>query len=113
MIMDKKIIFLLILAGIILSSGCISQKPTGTSEKEKAELACVEECNNNLEKSTDLNDGPCLMNPIPNHPDWVCDVAHQPRETVDNDPKNQCSAYIEGKAHHFVEVDTNCNLIKT
>jgi len=113
MFMDKKIILLLVLAGIILFSGCISQKQTGVSEKEKAELACIEECNNNLEKGTDLNSGPCLMNPMSNLPDWVCDVAHEPREAVDNDPRNQCSTYIEGKAHHFVEVDTNCNLIKT
>lgn len=111
--MDKKIILLLVLAGIVLSSGCINQKSSGTSEKEKAELACINECSNNLEKGTDLNSGPCLMNPMSNFPDWVCDVVHEPREAVDNDSGNQCSAYIEGNAHHFVEVDTNCNLIKT
>ena len=113
MIMNKKIIFLIVLAEVILFSGCIGQKQTEVSDKEKAELACTEECNNNLEKGTDLNSGPCLMNPMSNLPDWICDVAHEPRQDVDDDQKNQCSAFSEGKAHHFVEVDINCNLIKT
>jgi hypothetical protein len=78
--------------------------------KEPAVEECIKECKTQLEKGTDLSAGPCLSNEI--IPDWVCDVAHSPRESVDNQPENQCPAFREQKAHHFVEVDTGCNLIK-
>lgn len=57
-----------------------------------------------------LNNGPCLSNEI--YADWVCDVAHDPREQIDNIPENQCPVFREGKAHHFVEVDENCDFIR-
>ena len=46
-------------------------------------------------------------------PDWSVDVAHDPREDVDNQSSNQCQAYRQGKTHHFVELDPNGNLIRT
>lgn len=57
----------------------------------------------------DMSDGPCLSNEI--IVDWVVDVAHNPRQPIDDKPENQCSAFREGKAHHFVELDTNGNVI--
>ena len=111
MIMNKKLILLLI--GIILISGCISQKETPMSDKDKAIAECKQECNSKLKANVDLSNGPCLLNPIQDLPDWVCDVAHKPRQDIDNQVDNQCSAYREGRAHHFVEVDTNCELIQT
>ena len=78
--------------------------------KEPAVEKCISECKAQLEQGAGLSTGPCLSNEI--IPDWVCDVAHSPREEVDNQPENQCLAYREKKAHHFVEVDTGCNLIK-
>ena len=69
---------------------------------------CISACK---DTNIDLSKGPCLLNPIPNT-DWVCDVAHNPRQAIDNLPENQCSAYRSGKAHHFVEVDTQCKLIR-
>jgi len=59
----------------------------------------------------DMSDGPCLSNEI--IPDWVADVAHDPRQDVDNLPENQCPAYREGEAHHFVELDIYGDVIKT
>ena len=108
MIMDKKLILLLI--GVILISGCIGQLTV--SDKDKATLECIKVCNENLKKGIDLSKGPCLLDPIAVFPDWVCDVAHNPRQTVDNQPENQCSVFRDGKAHHFVEVDVNCELIQ-
>lgn len=58
----------------------------------------------------DLSAGPCLSNEV--IPDWVADVAHSPRQDVDNLPANQCPAYGEGTAHHFVELDPQGNLIR-
>ena len=84
-----------------------------TLEKESAPLAikkCVELCNQAKAKGMDLSNGPCLSNNVV--PGWVCDVAHRPRLPIDNETQNQCSAFVEGKASHFVEVDENCNLIR-
>lgn len=58
----------------------------------------------------DLSNGPCLSNQI--IPDWVADIAHQPRLPVDDDPANQCSAFVKGQAHHFVELDPNGNFLR-
>lgn len=98
---------------LILISGCIQQKtaPEQVPATEKATSLCVNLCKSELSKGTDLSNGPCLSNEI--IPDWVCDVAHSPRQAIDNMPENQCSGFREGTAHHFVEIDTSCNLIKT
>lgn len=108
----ESILIILILINIVLLSGCINQEKIQT-DVEKASLACVNECKTWLNAGKDLRDGPCLLNPIPELPDWVCDVAHSPRLTnIDNLPENQCSEY--GKtAKHFVEVDPRCELIGT
>jgi len=62
----------------------------------------------------DLSDGPCLSDDNPEWAieNWVCDVAHSPREAIDNLPENQCREFREGIASHFVEVDPNCKFIK-
>jgi hypothetical protein len=81
------------------------------AEKTLAMVKCQEFCQTKI--STDGNDfdrGPCLSNAIV--PDWVCDIAHSPRLPIDDEANNQCSAYASGRAHHFVEVDGNCNLIR-
>ena len=58
----------------------------------------------------DLSVGPCLADSL--IPDWVADIAHNPRAAVDDDPANQCPAYRAGTAHHFVELDPEGNLIR-
>ena len=65
-----------------------------------------------LEKASgrDFSNGPCLSNAL--LPGWVLDIAHSPRQKVDDLPENQCSPYREGKAGHFVELDPNGNLIR-
>jgi hypothetical protein len=58
----------------------------------------------------DFSDGPCLTNALME--DWVADIVHVPRSEVDNDPDNQCIAFLEGGAHHFVELDLNGNVVR-
>ena len=53
----------------------------------------------------DLSAGPCISESLPGLPDWVADVAHDPRRPVDEDPANQCRRYRDGEAHHFVELN--------
>ena len=76
--------------------------------KEKAINLCVKKCK---ESSGDLSSGPCLDGDIIN--DWACDVAHFPREYVDNLPENQCNSYREPVSSNFVEISTDCGVIKT
>lgn len=103
----KKILCTLSLLLVFLLLGC-----TQSSEEERAKMACIEECKKVLNEGKNLSNGPCLLNPINEVSNWVCDVAHSPRESIDNLEENQCSAYREGRANHFVEVDSNCNFIR-
>lgn len=107
--MDKKIFIAGILVVVLLFSGCVTKEEVKESDKEKAIEECVKICKNFKNSGEDL-DSKCLSNDF--YPDWVCDVAHSPRKAEDNLPENQCSAFREGKAHHFVEVDENCTLIR-
>jgi len=77
------------------------------TDAERALVLCKALCMNT---TLDLEESPCLSNEVIE--DWVCDVAHDPREDIDNEPENQCEAYREGEADHFVELDPECNLIK-
>lgn len=58
----------------------------------------------------DFSSGPCLTNDL--LPDWVVDIAHNPREDLDDLAENQCAAYIEGRAKHFVELDLEGEVIR-
>ncbi len=62
------------------------------------------------EAGLDFSQGPCLSNDI--SPGWVVDIAHSPRQALDDDSQNQCPAFIEGRAKHFVELDLDGNLIR-
>lgn len=59
---------------------------------------------------TDFTTGPCLSNDL--LPDWVVDIAHNPRQSQDNLAENQCAALIEGRAKHFVELDLDGEVIR-
>mgnify|MGYP001612060071 CR=1 FL=1 len=60
-------------------------------------------------EGVDLSHGPCLG---VIGPDWVADVAHDPRKPVDDEPANQCAEYREGKAAHFVELTPDGRVIR-
>ncbi len=102
----------------VLLSGCIQlKKPEFEAPFSGAEninnnptVLCIQLCQQKLSEGTDLSTGPCLSNNITEN--WVCDVAHDPRQVIDNQPRNQCPAFLNGTAKHFVEVDTECNLIR-
>jgi hypothetical protein len=96
----KKVLLFLIMALL----GC-----TSSQGNQEAADACVAMCESALENGTDLSQGPCLSNEIAT--DWVCDVAHSPRQEVDNNQENQCPWFREGKANHFVEVNPSCEVI--
>lgn len=108
-----------ILAAIIIvaifASGCTQSEDSQprTTDRDITVMACRDACEfDAVESKQDLSSGPCLLNPVENAPDWVCDIAHNPRQSVDDQPGNQCSAFREGKARHFVELDEKCNFIR-
>jgi len=88
----------------------VNLSPTAETDAERAVEAAQKIFAEMKAAGTNMSSGPCLSNEI--IPDWVADVVHNPRQAVDNFPANQCSAYREGKAHHFVELDTEGNLIR-
>ncbi len=61
-------------------------------------------------QGVDFSTGPCISQEI--IPDWCVDIAHNPRQEVDNLPRNQCQSYRNGRVHHFVELDPEGNLIR-
>ena len=101
----KKFFAIVLLFILLFSFGCVS-----TKIRDKAKKDCIDLCLMERQSGRDLSVGPCLSNHI--EPDWVCDVAHYPREKIDNNPKFQCPAYVNHTAHHFVEVTPNCTFIR-
>ena len=106
---------LIILIGLFIVLYILLIPPTDRGELlevKSGEDTAIQECIFSCNKATiDLSNGPCLWeNNIEN---YVCDVAHSPRQDIDDDPSNQCHSYREGVANHFIEVDENCNLIRS
>ena len=60
-------------------------------------------------KGVEMTNGPCL-GVIKD--DWVADVAHNPRQAVDDEPQNQCAEYNNGTVNHFIELDLDGNVIR-
>ena len=63
----------------------------------------------------DLSRGPCLGvgEKLPQlGPDWVVDIAHDPRRPIDEKPRNQCPKSRTGQAEHFVELDPSGKVIR-
>jgi hypothetical protein len=56
--------------------------------------------------------GPCIAERLPALGDWVVDIAHDPRQPVDNRPANECRRFRAGEAHHFVELTPGGKLIR-
>jgi hypothetical protein len=60
----------------------------------------------------DMSAGPCISESLPGLPDWVADVAHDPRQPIDDEAANQCQRYRSGQAGHFVELNVDGRLIR-
>jgi hypothetical protein len=91
--------------------GFISSFNKSDKYKKEAITNCIHECNVGLGRGDILATGPCLSNSIA--PDWVCDTVNKPRNNfVDDQKENQCSSFVDGTNRHFVEVSTNCELVR-
>ena len=106
---------------IALVCGCTFLQPQEENEVPQTETvisACEDLCRAASESGQYLESGPCLSDTKPdwepnwNLNNWVCDIAHYPRQPIDNLQENQCQAFKEGRAQHFVELYPNCTLIR-
>lgn len=114
--MKKIILFgiLLMMAAtvFVFSNSTQKSKPKEINEQKKQELISIakEKFANLRKKGTHLEKGPCLgIIAI----GWVADIAHNPRQAVDEKPENQCQEIKNGNAANFIELDTNGNYIRT
>ncbi|MEK7616448.1 MAG: hypothetical protein AAB414_00130 [Patescibacteria group bacterium] len=110
--MQKELLLALSLSVIIFTSFLVIISDTGPSRSE-LDSAINKATHIYAEirlKGMDFSNGPCLSNAL--MPDWVLDIVHNPRILTDDLQENQCPAYIEGRARHFVELDTEGNLIR-
>ncbi len=102
------VIALTAIATLILNSG--APKEISKSEIEIAVNQAKHTYDQKKLLGEDFSKGPCLSNAL--LPGWVLDIAHSPRQSLDDSPDNQCPAYLEGRAKHFVELDPEGNLIR-
>lgn len=85
-------------------------KPGISAEADRAVNQAKKVFQEKQKLGEDFTDGPCLTNDL--LPDWVADIAHKPRQKIDDLPQNQCQALLEGRATHFVEMDKNGIVIR-
>ncbi|MFA6296425.1 MAG: hypothetical protein WC663_03660 [Patescibacteria group bacterium] len=78
-------------------------------QKDLAESKAKELFAQKANQDLDLSTGPCLAEEIIT--DWSVDIVHNPRTAVDEKSENQCQNYINGKTHHFVELDLNGDIV--
>lgn len=85
-------------------------KPGYSYELDQAVTQAQALYNQKKSKGFDLSSGPCLTNDLMQG--WVADLVHSPRTKEDDKEENQCKAYLEGRATHFVELDLNGEVVR-
>lgn len=114
--MSKKPLLLLVLTVILITAYltvAINANPNKSVSRNEIETAINQAKHiyrQEKEKGRDFSNGPCLSDAL--LPNWVLDIAHNPRLSSDDLQQNQCPAFLEGKAQHFVELDSDGNLIR-
>lgn len=98
--------------GVWIKHGVPRDTPQDVRDQQNLVQKAQEKYQNykkSAKEATDLSQGPCLGKIAD---DWVADIAHNPRQNVDDRPENQCQDYLTGSAHHFIELDENGEIIK-
>lgn len=115
--MTVRVVFLLAIAAAAMSCGDDDDDedvtPADVGDETDAERAVElarEAYDEAVAAGVDLSNGPCISEDL--QPGWVADIAHDPRQEIDNDPANQCQSFLNGEAEHFVELDPEGNLIE-
>jgi len=109
----------LLIAGVLaavalVAAGCGggSDSSGGSSDQAKAIGEAKTAFQKAQSQGQNLSAGPCIARQLPSLPDWAADIAHNPRQPVDDQPMNQCQSYRDGQTHHFVELTPTGQLIR-
>lgn len=114
--MSKQVLLTISLVVIIVTAVltyATSTEPSKSTKKSEFDVAINQAKHVYQQRKAageDFSNGPCLSDAL--MPNWVLDIAHNPRQAVDDLPQNICPAYREGRAQHFVELDLDGNLIR-
>jgi hypothetical protein len=103
-----------LVSGVLAAAGCGGDEgeQVSPSDRDRAVDEAQAAYDQVAPTRPDLMRGPCISESLPGLPDWVADIAHDPRLPVDDEPANQCRRYRDGEAQHFVELDVNGTLIR-
>lgn len=101
--------FALVALAVLLLAACGGPDQTTRDQAITEAKQAFEEAQ---EEGLDLREGPCIAEELNGLPEWVADVAHDPRVDVDDEPANQCQRYRDGEADHFVELTPEGELIR-
>lgn len=110
-------LFWLILTVVLLTAWTVikTNKPPvykkgNSTVYDNAVMAAFALYKERVKEGVQMDTGLCLTNDL--MPGWVVDIIHSPRNSSDDLSANQCQAYLEGRATHFVELDVHGNLIR-
>jgi hypothetical protein len=95
----------------LVAPGC-GGDDVSEEEQDRAIGAAKQAYEEAVAEGEDLDVGPCIAEELPGMPDWVADIAHDPRDDIDDEPENQCQRYRDGAASHFVELTPEGELIR-
>ena len=105
-----RIVALGIALAALAAAGC-----GGESEQEERRAvldAAQEAYDRQAEEGGDFSEGPCIADPLPEpRDDWVVVVVREPRDE-DRNAAERCSAFRDGRAEHFVELDEFGHVIR-
>src|SRR5204863_6987723 len=82
---------LLALVAVAVLAGC-GGGGAGQAERDRAVIGAMQAYRQAKAAGAELDHGPCIAERLPGLPDWVADVAHSPREPIDDVPANSASA---------------------
>ena len=113
--MNKKPLFFLVLAVIMITSSVVYILNNKTAKLSKTEInTAINQASyfykQKQQRGESLDDGPCISNAL--MPGWVADLVHNPRSAIDDLPQNQCSTYLNGQVVHIVELDLDGNFVR-
>jgi len=97
---------------VVAALGGCGGDDASSDETDQAVAAAMDAYQEAQAKGVDLSSGPCIAEQLPGLDEWVADVAHDPREDVDDQADNQCRRYRDGDASHFVELTPEGALIR-
>jgi hypothetical protein len=106
----RSVAIALVSAALIV--GCGGGSSTSSSDRDKAVSEAQAAFRQAQARGQDLSTGPCISESLRGLPDWAVDVAHEPRQAVDDVLANQCASYRSGQTHHFVELTPDGQLIR-